>query len=155
MTDYTLDTDFQIQGVGVAPASARGMKFQVEPLFGDETIHYDVWGVAGSTARYDLWKGNFTCEDLYPPAFASLAVGQVVTISGPEMSQPIGDPITRPTVPGSLYYRDASGDVVTDQGQAAFVNYQPWIKVILGKWTLTWDEWGALNSWGFPWRETN
>lgn len=142
MTDYSLDTDLVISGIGNVPASSRGLKQSLEPIDNGKVI-YLLSGSARDLTRPELrkFKSSIHFGDLWPPALSGVWKGQRLTINCiSELIEPIGASQARTAVGGSLYYIDAIGQVVA-QAQGIFRVYRPVITFLVLSWSYERDEW--------------
>lgn len=123
------ETGFQIVGVGMAPASARGLRVRVKPVENGKR-HYTINGRVKSTDRPALRGLNrytVSCQDVYPPGFLSLYEGRQVQIVALEVCQSLTDApdlLLDPLAGTDVVYTDDEGNEVA-QAQATWAYYQP------------------------------
>jgi hypothetical protein len=149
-------TAFAIVGYGFIPQASRGITCKFEPIK-NGAIHYDVWGVAHSTARpaFQLFQVTLTCEDVWPPGFASLQIGERVTVHGTdEFIQPSSAAQYMPSADGVLTYYNASMQPVAKGNGDVWLRYRPLLVCLVEDFSIRNDEWGGVSSWMIRFKET-
>lgn len=152
----TCSSNFEILGVGLVPKSARGIVCKYDPIENGK-IHYDVWGVAHSTAReaFNMFAFTLTCEDVWPPGFAGLYKGQRVTVHGSnDWIQPSNIPQFRPSADGIMTYYDANLQPVEKGNGDVWLRYRPRHECLIADFNFKSDEWGGTCSWMIGFKET-
>jgi hypothetical protein len=154
-------TAFEILGLGLLTRASRGIKCRYVPI-PNGTIHYDVWGVASSTARqaFNLYSITLSCQDIWPPGFAGLSKGDQYTIYGTDdWIQPCnGGRLIRPCADGVLTYLDSAEQNIyytagTVPPGAEWIRYRPKFNTILEDWSIDNNEYED-SSWSITFKET-
>lgn len=147
MLNLDVDTVLDLEGWGILPGSGRGLRQKIQPV-PNGSLHYTVWGDLVSTARESLnrFKVTITGEDVWPPAFAGLWLGQEVVVhcvSNLPQPQPATRAPIRPPVPGSLIYLDAEMNEVPGPAGAVWLNFRPILICRVNDWNIDEGEWEA------------
>lgn len=144
--DLSRDTVLDLEGWGILPGSGRGLHQSIAPV-PNGALHYTVWGDLESTARESLnrFKIVITGDDVWPPAFAGLWLGQDVTVhcvSNLPQPQPATMAPIRPPVPGSLIYLDAELRECA-KAEAVWLNFRPILLCKVNNWSIDEGEYEA------------
>jgi hypothetical protein len=149
------DTVLDLVEIGVSPHSARGITQTIAPITSGD-LRRTVNGALVDLTRPSLrkYRSEIRGSDLWPPAFGGLWVGQLVTVHcAAELTQAASTPLERPAVPGSVVYRDAEGNSLSDSTGAAWVTYRPILSCRVVRWDVERDEWGEIVSWSLSLEE--
>lgn len=136
------ETLLVINGPGISPFSARGLKQTLDPI--------DAAGVFGRTVNGQLinlsppaasgfqkYKSTISCTDQDPPAFDGVWPGTVLQV---ECAAELG-------------YHTATGaptrDVVagSERTASSWTYYRPSLTMVVIKYTVEQDEWGKASGW--------
>lgn len=145
------DSNFKLLSIGQLAGSHRGIRQEIAPI-ANGRIRRKLSGRAYSTARgqFNQFRTTVYFEDVWPPAFGGLWVGQQVTIDCAVMlpqPQLIGSVPIRPVVPGTLRFYDAEmSEVLEGDPTAAWFNYCPRLQVLVDSWAINEAEWDAVSS---------
>ena len=137
MADETL---LVIQGIGVAPYSARGLTQTIEPIEAAAVLARTINGTLVNIAATQMqkYKTTISCKDLEAPAFDGVWPGAVLTIDCvAELGFKTGSGSAgRPVVSGS-------SRLVGD-----YTYYRPQLLVMVTKFTHgARDEYGHMTDW--------
>ena len=145
-------TILRLDGLGVIPHAARGIKETIEPIDGAGQLRRTVNGVlrnVGNTG-FDKYKITLSGEDIAGLPLDGLTKGKIVTAYCINEFSTLGnlpvDPSTwtgnsRAIVPGSLRQ---FGD---------FIFYRPVIVAMVTSFSVENDEYGAVTSWSLELEE--
>ena len=150
MLDLSRDTVLDLEGWGILPGSGRGLRQSIAPV-PNGALHYTVWGDLETTARESLnrFKLTITGDDVWPPAFAGLWLGQDVTVhcvSNLPQPQPATMGPIRPPVPGSLIYLDGDMNELPTSAGAVWLNFRPILLCKVNAWNIEESEWEATAT---------
>ena len=128
--------DLVIAGIGLPPASIRGVTQTLEPITAAAQLMRTVNGtlVDVSTAAFRKYASTIRCSDQEPPALDSVWPGALVTVDCVvELVHAEGASPARP--------------VVSNRTEGGFVFYQPRLTMRVLTFDLDRDEWGAVVAW--------
>lgn len=136
-----------LEGVGVTPYSARGIKEKLEPVEASVHLARTVNGslINMSAPQMKKYKISLTGEDQDPPSFSGIWPGAVIVVSCiSELSYlTINSTLAeRPAVEGS------------ERVEGDFTFYRPIIEAMVEGLSVEKDEWGAVISWDMALQET-
>lgn len=151
----TTETVLDLEELGVAPGSGRGITQTLSPIRAG-SLRRLANGTLVSRHRPSLQKyqSSINFSDTFPPAFGGLWAGDVVTVHCVvELQQSASKPFERTPVPGSVVWRDAdgveipSGEDETEAPEGAvWVYYRPIIIFRVESWDIERDEYGEIAS---------
>ncbi len=132
-------TNLVISGDRVAPYATRGATQMLEPIAAASYMRRTVNGALSDLAntQFRKYQSTITCNDVEPPAFASMWQGMTVTV----------DCITE------LGYHTASGaagrTVVTGSSrvEGAYTYFRPQLTMKITGFSIAHDEYGHMTSW--------
>lgn len=138
-------THLVLIGMGVPLYSGRRLTNTITPI---EQAKYQRRTINGrlvdlSVTQFQKYEGEISCTDQAPPAIDGVWPGRVLTMwSAAELSflTATSGP-DRPAVSGS------------ERIEGDFTRYRPILAVMLGKWTLRQDDFGASIGWTLPFTE--
>ena len=128
--------DLVIAGVGLPPASIRGVTQTLEPIAAAAQLMRPVNGtlVDVSAAAFRKYASTIRCSDQEPPALDGVWPGALVTVDCVvELVHPVGAAPARP--------------VASSRTEGAFVFYRPRLTMRVLAFELDRDEWGAAVAW--------
>ena len=134
--------DLVIAGIGLPPASIRGVTQTLEPIQAASQLMRTVNGalVDVSAAAFRKYASAIQCSDQAPPALDGIWPGALVTVDCiAELVHPVGGTPTRP--------------VVESRTEGGFVFYHPRLTMLVTAFNLDRDEWGAVVSWSMTLEE--
>ena len=132
------DTLLVLSGIGVPNYSARGLTQTLEPIEASANVRRTINGALKdlSFAQFRKYKSTISCQDQEPPAVDGVWPGHVVTVdSVAELSYPTGGAPARTIVPGS------------SRTDGAFVFYRPQLEMLVTRFSVNRDEYGAAVQW--------
>lgn len=143
VNDFTLLT---LQGIGVPAYSARGLSQTLEPIAQaaklKRTINGDLLDVSAS--QFQQYRSTITCQDQRPPAVDGVWPGKEVLVNCvEELCYAEGGTPSRAVVPDSAF---------TEEG---FTFYRPRLSMRVMSFSLTKDEYGAVNGWTMELEESS
>jgi hypothetical protein len=138
------DTLLVLSGVGVPRYSARGLSQTLEPIDASSQIHRTIDGGMRdlSLPQFRKYRSTLTARDQRPPSVDGKWPGQVVTVDCvQELSCLAAGVPARTVVPGS------------DHVEEGFKFYRPRLVMMVIKFSMGLDEWGADQSWSMDLEE--
>lgn len=138
-------TLLRLVGVGVPPYSARGVEQTLAPIDESDDLRRAIDGTLMdlSYAPFRKFKTTLSCDDMDPPAVSGKWPGQVVTVECvSELAAAEYDMnFDRPAVEGSI--RQSGG----------FYFYRPILEMMVVKFQIKTDEYGAAVGWSMDLEE--
>ena len=128
--------DLVIAGIGLPPASIRGVTQTLQPIAAAAQLMRTVNGtlVDVSAAAFRKYASTIRCSDQAPPALDGIWPGALVTVDCvAELVHADGAAPARP--------------VVSSRTEAGFVFYRPRLAMRVLSFDLERDEWGATVAW--------
>lgn len=140
-------TTLVLDGIGVAPYSARGISQSLEPIAESSHLEYTINGELIDLGIPELRKFqvSISCTDQEAPALSGIWPGVAFTLHSIEpLSFPTAEPARkeRPSVPGSEYQ---IGDMTY---------YRPILELVCSSWKTNITEYGRDINWQLEARET-
>ena len=135
--------DLVITGIGLPPASIRGVTQTLRPIAAAQQSMRTVNGalVDVSAAAMRKYASTITCRDQAPPALSGVWPGALVTVD----------------CVAELVYATATGTpertVVESRADGDFTFYRPRLSMRVLSWSTDRDEWGAVVGWSMELEE--
>ena len=140
------DTILTLTGMGIPDYSARGLKQALTPIEAVSVMHRTVNGTLVDVAAEQMRKyaSTITGSDQEPPALEGIWPGMQLTVGcivelatqgGDTETETGTDALERPAVAGSIRY------------SGGFVFYRPILTMLVTKFSVDTDEWGAAVDW--------
>lgn len=136
MTDSTL---LVLSGMGIPPYSARGLTQTLEPIDGAVDLRRTVNGalIDLSVAAFRKYKSTITCADQQAPALEGIWPGQQLIVNCvAELAYETMSAAPDRTVVGG-----------SEREENGFTFYRPRLTMRVVGFSVSKDEWGAVNSW--------
>jgi hypothetical protein len=142
MTDTTL---LSISGPGLTPYSVRGLTQTLEPIGQAAQVRRTINGdlIDVSAPQFRKYRSQISCADQQVPPLDGIWPGLVVTVDCMK----------------ELSYKTSGGSparaVVPDSSrtEGAYTFYRPRLTMMVLAYTMSEDEYGAVNSWSLDLEE--
>lgn len=134
--------DLVITGIGLPPASIRGVKQTLAPIGSASKMARTVNGalVDISASQFRKYSSSISCSDQQPPELTGVWPGALVTV----------DCIVELVATAAEVLERAAVETRTEDG---FVFYRPRLTMRVISYNLDKDEWGAVVGWSLELEE--
>jgi len=139
------ETQLILTGMGVPPYSARGLTQSLDPIGAAANLRRTINGalIDVSSAQFRKYRSTISGNDQQPPAIDAIWPGLQLTVSCiAELGFLTGGTAGRTAVAGST------------RTEGSFTFYRPQLLMLVTNFTVTKDEYGALQSWSLECEES-